>query len=154
MSSFLLDVFKLGYDPIILNAFDGNSMSIYMRMKVGLPVGDYNNETVIISGSGAASVSVTCSGYVEDNVEIGQFTDESIQVYPNPANQTLFVDVSQSFENFTWTLYDISGRVFKSGKVSHAEGTLTIHIPELHSGLYFLIVTDGQRHITRKIEKL
>jgi hypothetical protein len=141
-------------NPIILNAFDGNSMSIYVRLKADLPVGDYNNETIDISGSGTTSVSVTCSGYVDDNVEIGQFTDESIQIYPNPANHSLFVDAGQHFEHFTWIICDITGRVFDSGQESVLDKTIQIDISDLQSGLYVLILTDGNHQLTRKIEKL
>jgi hypothetical protein len=141
-------------NPIILNSFDGNSMSVYVRLKADLPVGNYNDEILTISGSGAATINLTCSGYVEDNVEIGQFTNESIHIYPNPANHSLFVDAGQHFEHFTWTICDITGRVFNNGQVSDAEKTFQIDISELQSGLYVLILTDGHRHITRKIEKL
>ncbi|MEA1872964.1 MAG: T9SS type A sorting domain-containing protein [Bacteroidota bacterium] len=141
-------------NPVVLNSFDGNSMSVYVRLKADLPVGDYNNQTIIISGSGAASLSVTCSGFVQDNVEIGHFTDESIQIYPNPVSHSLFVEFGQSFEHFTWTICDITGRVFNTGQESEFDKTIQIDVSNLQSGLYVLILTDGHHRITRKIEKL
>jgi len=38
--------------------------TIYVRLKAGLSVGDYNNETITVSSTGATSKTVTCSGTV------------------------------------------------------------------------------------------
>lgn len=41
-----------------------SSTLIYVRLKAGLPIGDYNSENISISGGGATVVNVTCSGSV------------------------------------------------------------------------------------------
>ena len=38
--------------------------TIYVRLKAGLSAGDYNNETITVSSTGATSKTVTCSGTV------------------------------------------------------------------------------------------
>lgn len=52
---------------ITLNQVSGSvaSTPIYVRLKSGLSIGDYNGETISISSSGATSKTVTCSGRVE-----------------------------------------------------------------------------------------
>ncbi len=40
----------------------GGSQIIYVRLKSGLPVGDYNNEEITITSTGAETKTVTCSG--------------------------------------------------------------------------------------------
>lgn len=53
--------------PIILSAFDGTETIIYVRLKTGLAVGTYNDETISISGGGDVNTyNVTCSGEVTE----------------------------------------------------------------------------------------
>jgi len=53
-------------DPIVLTQSGGtvSETTIYVRLKAGLSVGDYNNETITVSSTGATSKTVTCSGTV------------------------------------------------------------------------------------------
>lgn len=52
--------------PITLTQSGGtvNVTTIYVRLKAGLSAGDYNNETITASSSGATDKTVTCSGNV------------------------------------------------------------------------------------------
>jgi hypothetical protein len=56
-------------DPITLTK-DGSgdvaSTTIYVRLKSGLGIADYNNEDITASSTGATSKTVTCSGNVND----------------------------------------------------------------------------------------
>jgi hypothetical protein len=51
---------------INLTPIDGNveTTTLYVRMKVGLNIGNYNNENIVIASTDATSVEVTCSGNV------------------------------------------------------------------------------------------
>ncbi len=50
--------------PLVLTAFNGASTAIYVRLKSGLSVGNYNSEIIANAGGGATSVSVVCNGNV------------------------------------------------------------------------------------------
>jgi len=50
--------------PLVLTAFNGASIAIYVRLKSGLAVGSYNSEIIANVGGGATTVNVTCSGNV------------------------------------------------------------------------------------------
>jgi hypothetical protein len=54
--------------PLILTQSGGtvNSTTIYVRLKAGLSVGDYNSENITASSSGATNKTVTCSGSVSE----------------------------------------------------------------------------------------
>jgi hypothetical protein len=54
--------------PIVLPLYSGAATTIYVRLKEFLPAGDYNAETILISGGGADDIWVTCSGTVEEFV--------------------------------------------------------------------------------------
>jgi len=44
------------------------STPVYVRLKAGLSLGNYNNESITIAGGGASNVPVTCSGSVTSAV--------------------------------------------------------------------------------------
>ncbi len=97
---------------------------IHVRLKAGLLVNTYNNESVIVSGGGAPSVSVICSGFVtKPTIVLGTLTSTVIN-YPlgsgpsSSANATVAgsnltgnisivpSDINQwevSKDNLTWT---------------------------------------------------
>jgi endonuclease I len=52
-------------NPIILTPIGGNvTATVYVRLKAGLAVGNYNNETILVSSTGANTKTVACSGSV------------------------------------------------------------------------------------------
>jgi hypothetical protein len=53
-------------DPITLTQSGGSvaETTIYVRLKAGLSVGDYNGENIIASSTGASEKTVTCNGTV------------------------------------------------------------------------------------------
>ncbi len=53
-------------NPILLTPSSGtvSNQTIYVRLKAGLPVGNYDNQTILVSTSGASAQNVDCSGKV------------------------------------------------------------------------------------------
>jgi hypothetical protein len=51
---------------ILLTAFDGNSTTIFVRLKDGSSFGDYNSENIAITGGGADAIAVECNGTVDE----------------------------------------------------------------------------------------
>jgi hypothetical protein len=53
--------------PLVYAQIGGTKLAsnLYIRLKAGLPIETYNGEVVTFSSTGAASKTVTCSGYVE-----------------------------------------------------------------------------------------
>ncbi|OQA95992.1 MAG: Endoglucanase C precursor [Bacteroidetes bacterium ADurb.Bin217] len=49
---------------------DGQPVTIYVRLKSGLGVGDYNGENIVLSGGGSSNVNVACSGTVNAGATI------------------------------------------------------------------------------------
>lgn len=58
-------------DPITLTPSSGtlNETTIYVRLKSGLDVGEYNNEVITATSTDADDVTVTCSGNVYDQID-------------------------------------------------------------------------------------
>ncbi|HOM80136.1 MAG TPA: lamin tail domain-containing protein, partial [Candidatus Cloacimonas acidaminovorans] len=68
--------------------------TIYVRLKAGLSAGDYNNETITASSTGATSKTVTCSGTVSA---------------PVPNAPTATAATSVSYNKFTANWNSVSG---------------------------------------------
>ena len=63
----------------------------------------------------------------------------SIRVFPNPANNSVFIESNDLA--FFYTLYNSQGYLVKSGKITHSK----IDISELSSNWYFLVLYDVDR---------
>ncbi|MDY0217836.1 MAG: lamin tail domain-containing protein [Candidatus Cloacimonas acidaminovorans] len=69
--------------------------TIYVRLKAGLSAGDYNNETITVSSTGATSKTVTCSGTVSSP--------------PPPSAPTATAATNVSYNTFTANWNSVSG---------------------------------------------
>lgn len=71
-----------------------------------------------------------------------------LDVYPNPANDKLFISTEET--NYTVTITDITGKTVMN--VKHTGSTNTeLNISELHNGLYFVQVESRKGSATQKL---
>ncbi|MEE4255479.1 MAG: Ig-like domain-containing protein [Bacteroidales bacterium] len=77
----------------------------------------------------------------ELNINEKQATRNVIQIYPNPARETIYVKGAEELEEAEYRIYNIMGTVIQSGKIS-AE----INIAGLQKGFYIIsiITKDGR----------
>ena len=77
-----------------------------------------------------------------------------LQVFPNPARNTLYVQVSGNDPNSILRISDAYGRVLKEQKLA-LSGTVstTIDVSALPSGIYYLTVKDSSKTRKYKIMK-
>jgi hypothetical protein len=78
---------------------------------------------------------------------------QQIDVYPNPANNTLFVELTKQPEtSILYSLYDIQGKVLINGDFS--EQKYGIDISHISKGIYFIAFTiENQTRIIKKVIK-
>ena len=70
----------------------------------------------------------------------------SNRLYPNPANDELFLNISTSINGtVSLRISDLQGRVLKSWRYNQVSPTLQIDISELHNGNYFLEIWNNDR---------
>ncbi|MGV8114708.1 MAG: T9SS type A sorting domain-containing protein [Lentimicrobium sp.] len=106
--------------PITLTQTGGTveETTIYVRLKAGLSAGDYNNETITASSSGATDKTVTCSGSVTAPPD------------PEPSNHvTSFSAASPNSSTITVTWNDNNGDQPASGFLILANKTGTFTDP-------------------------
>lgn len=83
---------------------------------------------------------------------VGQLNNETviddIVVYPNPAEENLFIRVNDSIIPKVLSIYDVMGRVVLERNVAEDDRLMNIALPELTTGMYRIDITDieGKRH--------
>lgn len=75
----------------------------------------------------------------------------NVSVYPNPANDTVYISSDKNtFNNVS--VVDMNGRVVKTASFDNAS-TLSMDIAELSSGVYFLNINSAEGTVNRKLIK-
>lgn len=114
-----------------------SATSVYVRLKAGLPAGNYNGQTVSNAGGGATTQNVTCNGTV---------TTPTISVTPATLTGFNYAEgsgpsASQSYSLSGTNLYPSSGSIEVSGTVNYEVSTdnvtfsLTVNLPYSGSNL-------------------
>ena len=78
----------------------------------------------------------------------------SFDVYPNPANGTVFLDykLKTDFKNGSVVLLNPLGEMILENELHDAEGSVKIDVSALSAGIYFCsMIVDGQTVISKKI---
>lgn len=78
-------------------------------------------------------------------------SEESIQVYPNPATQEIFIS-APGIQNSSIEIYDSLGKKIVSSTIENEFGR--IDLTSIASGIYFLRVNDQLNSLTTKFYKL
>lgn len=92
-----------------------------------------------------ASVSVfavTCENVDEQIID-------NVVVYPNPANDVLYVSLAEESGNISWTLFNINGQIVK--KAMEQSNSFEIKLNEINSGIYFLNINLDGKQMMRKV---
>lgn len=94
---------------------------------------------------------------VQGTVGVSDFTFDDFSVYPNPSNGTFNLSFKPaSADNIEVTLYDLRGRLIN--QVIYNEGSTGTFNKQLDynyidTGMYFLVVKNGDRSVTKKLVK-
>lgn len=106
------------------------------------------------------------SAYIANNTSVTQFIEgctvlssenfnvHSIQVYPNPCNEQLFIELANNFEEYGNTeaqLFNIQGQVLRN--IALKSPNTTIQVDDLMTGVYFVTIKTSKGSFTEKIVK-
>jgi hypothetical protein len=93
------------------------------------------------------SINITSGAGINDNPLAG------VQIYPNPANEVLFVDLKDLEEVSSIAILDMNGKQIQSlQKIEN--GLNTFQIAELKAGMYQVRMTQNGYQYTQRIIKL
>ena len=73
----------------------------------------------------------------------------NVALTPNPATQTLYIELPETVLQFHFQIYDAFGRMVLVGSNQHQ-----IDIQELSAGVFFFVLSDGKNTATRKFLKM
>lgn len=129
-----LSEFENFSNAITINAYNGEELNVYVRLKSELQVGEYNGE-LIISTEGLQNIVMPLNGIVED---IPAFIQENslneTVIYPNPTRDKVFFG-----RKVNVVVFDILGKqLLSKNQVDN------IDLTAYPVGLYILKFTDGK----------
>lgn len=95
----------------------------------------------VISGTADSMKIIGLSGSLKQPLKI--------KIYPNPANNTLYIESIQAFQNPLIRIFSINGSLLKTNTFALTQQTITkIDISGLESGIYVCSVTDKNGEFT------
>lgn len=96
---------------------------------------------------GLDSLTVSASA---TTANIINYTDQSINVYPNPTDASLYVIIGNTNETSSYKILDQTGRVVHTGTMN---GNTTINMESFASGVYFLQLSAIHSKLIKIIKK-
>ncbi len=84
----------------------------------------------------------------EDGSAITDYSDESLVVYPNPANENLNLQLPYA-GNWNLSVLDFSGRLVGTESVSNSN-RIQFHVGDLSNGIYFAVCQENGKVIKQK----
>lgn len=82
-------------------------------------------------------------------------TSVAFGVYPNPAKDALTIDIQESTQNASYTIYGVDGKVVLSKKIGQVAGKYSekVDLSSVTAGMYFVEVTADGARSTKKFIK-
>lgn len=94
---------------------------------------------------------------VEGTIGVDDFEFENFTVYPNPSNGTFNLKFTPaSADKIEVSLYDLRGRMINQSIYDDASTTIfsrELNYSDIDSGMYFLVVKNGDKKATKKLIK-
>ncbi len=90
----------------------------------------------------------TC--FLVDPLTAGQdeLTNEmEINVYPNPVENDLFINILSGSVAHRIEIYDASGRLVYSDNIENMNNLINVNVSDLHSGIYLMTITGDDQHV-------
>ena len=92
-----------------------------------------------------------CGSIFNTSVSETPKPNNTISVYPNPANENLFVSFEMQSKNASVQIYDVTGNLVKELEITN--GNSQINISQLAQGLYVIKIVDGNKLYSKKFLK-
>ncbi|MCR4964796.1 MAG: T9SS type A sorting domain-containing protein [Bacteroidales bacterium] len=81
-----------------------------------------------------------------DNTAVSDHIDDVIDIYPNPTTDML--NITGMTDQFSYQLYDLTGRLLLSG---NGDTRTTVNVSALPTGVYLLHLQSNDQVVTRKV---
>ncbi|MGV6860450.1 MAG: S8 family serine peptidase [Putridiphycobacter sp.] len=128
------------YNWTLPSGWTGSSSTNSIDVTIGASTGSDVIECYASNNCGDGGVaSVTLSPVVGLN----ELNNNLISVYPNPANEFIVISLNQNFENATYQLFDITGKIVMTSQITEMSNA-QVSVANLSKGVYTLrLLVDG-----------
>ena len=106
---------------------------------------------VAIYENGKKSVSVIDNIFMEENTESIKENNTSLNIYPNPANDRLYIETEVEIEDVV--VYTITGVIVRQQTTDNGQQSLSIDLSNLNTGVYIIKINTNQEEIVKRIIK-
>ncbi len=108
-----------------------------------------NGSNIITQGFHQTLLTATA---VEEQTEAGI----NVNVFPNPTQDVLNVNIVNNLKDLQMELFDMNGKLLQAREIGAAEGTVQINMTEYARANYLLRVyaVDGSVNYTYKVQKM
>lgn len=120
-----------------------------------------NNQSIIAMEAGSYVLTVTdefgCTHtsaptqITVTNLEDNFLDTKAFEVFPNPTDNEVSIELNQSFGDYSLTMYDMLGKVV--WKTTTSEEILNINMSHLNTGIYFIELKSAQGTVRKKLIK-
>ena len=86
-----------------------------------------------------------------DGIDTPTATESSLNVYPNPVNNQLFISTNEKIE--TVSIYTITGVMVGQQSTVNSQQSMSIDVTNLNSGVYFVKINTKENEIIRRFVK-
>lgn len=141
-------------DSNVDKAKSQGSVSFSVKLKTGLPLGtQIKNKGYIYFDSNPAIITNATVNTLYKPTAVNTFTaDNTIFMYPNPANEQLTIEIpTYNNEKTNLTIYTLNSQVVKTLSISNKKTLLNIN--DLTAGMYFIEINNGINSYKMKFVK-
>ncbi len=113
---------------------------------------DINDYTVCLTATNTCGTTQTCKTVSVTALSVSDISqlEKNIDMFPNPANEVLFVKLKDNSQQYSLQMFDETGKLVFENKALSAENQ--INTSKLSSGIYFATIkqADG-KDLTKKV---
>jgi hypothetical protein len=137
-----------------LVVLDGGAGNVIWTWSTGA-----STQTIEVTTSGTYSVFVIdqngCEGTDEITITFLSSINESenslIKIYPNPANEQVFIELVDLSADMELYLSDVTGKILSTGNIPAGTSSYELEIAHLAAGTYFISLRNSESIIVRKL---
>ncbi|MFA9220960.1 MAG: CotH kinase family protein, partial [Sediminibacterium sp.] len=162
-----LDVLPLGSGKIHISTiqpteypwtgvyFDGVPVKIEAIANPGFEFAYWDNSSLIADildsvWEGNISLNIAqFTAHFQSNVNVNEEEETVFKIYPSPAQDYIQVVAEAQFRGFTYSIFDIQGKLIHSGNMQN-QGSTRIDVSQFSTGMYAIQISDSSKGIVAK----
>lgn len=152
------DSLKLGI--ILDDVYNPTDSGLYILTNLHITLTDTGKHVMVVKVVGIMPDIIFCDSIQElssmsfhfnvvNSTGINEFSENSLSVFPNPANEQITLDNGQGVIKDI-SIYDIMERKIRKHSINTTKSTLDVS--NFQSGMYFLKILTEQGVLTRKVQ--